>query len=128
MNIVVWIVQILAALAFGASGFFKIAQPIDSLAQMMPWVTALPAVVVRFIGVAELLGAIGLILPGLTKIQPRLTVYAGVGLVVVMILAALFHITRGEFGNIGANAVLGVLAAVVAFVRRPWLSVSQARA
>lgn len=117
MNIILWIVQILLAAAFGMFGFSKISQPMESLTGMMPWVTAVPALLVRFIGVAELAGAIGLVLPRLTGIQPRLTAWAGVGLALVMGLAAIFHITRGEFGNIGFNAVLLALAALVAWGR-----------
>lgn len=117
MNIVLWILQILLAAAFGLFGFTKIAQPIDSLVGMMSWVTATPELLVRFIGVVEVAGALGLVLPRLTGIQPKLTAWAGAGLVVVMVLAAIFHATRGEFGNIGFNVVLGVLAAFVAWGR-----------
>ncbi len=117
MNIVLWIVQILLALAFGFFGFTKLSQPIEALAGMMPWVTAMPAVLVQFIGAAEIAGALGLILPGLTKIQPKLTAWAGLGLAVVMVLAAILHITRGEFGNLPINAVLFVLSALVAWGR-----------
>ncbi len=108
--------QILLALAFGFFGFTKISQPLDALGAMMPWVATVPALLVRFIGVAEIAGALGLILPGLTKIQPKLTAWAATGLALVMILAAAFHATRGEFGNIGMNVVL-LLAAFVAWGR-----------
>jgi putative oxidoreductase len=117
MNIVLWILQVLLAVAFGMFGFNKISQPIDGLVGMMPWVTAVPALLVRFIGVAEVAGALGLLLPRLTGIQPKLTAWAAAGLATVMVLAAIFHATRGEFGNIGFNAVLLVLAAVVAWGR-----------
>ena len=117
MNIVLWIVQILLAAAFAFFGFTKLSQPIDALAGMMPWVTAVPALLVRFMGVAEIAGALGMVLPGLTKIQPKLTAWAAVGLVTIMILALVFHITRGEFGNIGFNVILGLLAAFVAWGR-----------
>lgn len=119
MSILLWIIQVLLAAAFGLFGFVKISQPIEALGSMMPWATAVPALLVRLIGIAELAGALGMILPGLTKIQPRLTAYAGVGLSLVMILAAAFHATRGEFGNIGMNAVMLVLTAFVAWGRWP---------
>ncbi len=119
MNIALWIVQVLLLAAFGMAGFSKISQPMDALAGMMPWVTALPALVVRFIGVSEVAGALGMVLPGLTKIQPRLTAYAGVGLALVMVLASIFHLTRGEYGNIGINAILFVFALFVAYGRWP---------
>lgn len=117
MTIVLWIVQILLAVAFGYFGYVKVAQPIADLSAMMPWVTAAPALLVRLIGVAEIAGALGLILPGLTKIQPKLVGWAAVGLALVMILAAIFHATRGEFGNIAFNAVLFLLAGFVAWGR-----------
>ena len=117
MNIVLWIVQILLAAAFGMFGFSKVAQPITALAGMMPWVTSMPELLVRCIGVAEVAGALGMILPGLTKIQPRLTAFAGVGLALVMVLASIFHITRGEFGNLPINIVLFALSVFVAYGR-----------
>lgn len=117
MNIVLWIIQILLAAAFGLFGFMKVSQPVAALAGMMPWVTTMPLLLVRFIGVAELAGALGMILPGLTKIQPRLTAFAGLGLSLVMVLASIFHITRGEFGNLPINVVLFVLSAFVAYGR-----------
>ena len=63
----------------------------------------MPALLVRLIGVAELAGALGMLLPGLTKIQPRLTAFAAVGFALIMVLASAFHITRGEFGNLPIN-------------------------
>lgn len=117
MNIALWIVQILLAAAFAFFGYPKVFQPIEALAAMLPWAAEVPALLVRFIGVAEIAGALGLVLPGLTKIQPRLTAWAAVGLCLVMIAAAIFHATRGEFGNIAFNAVLFALAAFVAWGR-----------
>ncbi|MFN8446041.1 MAG: DoxX family protein [Caldilineaceae bacterium] len=117
MNIVLWIVQILLLVAFGAAGAMKLSQPIDGLAAAMAWVTAMPALVVRFIGLAEVAGALGVVLPQATKIQPKLTAWAGVGLATVMGLATIFHITRGEFGNIVPTLILGALAAFVAWGR-----------
>lgn len=119
MNIVLWILQVLLAAAFGMAGFTKLSQSIDSLSTMMPWVTAVPALLVPFIGAAEVAGALGLILPGLTKIQPRLTAYAAAGLALVMVLAALFHVSRGELGMIAPPVVLFALSAFVAYGRWP---------
>ena len=119
MNLVLWIVQVLLAAAFGMAGFVKLSQSLDSLSGMMPWVTAVPALLVRFIGAAEVAGALGLILPRATKIQPQLTAYAGAALALVMLLAALFHASRGEFGNIVPTVVLFVLSIAVAYGRWP---------
>jgi len=81
------------------------------------WPGDIPAWLVRFIGLAELAGGLGLILPALTRIQPQLTPLAGAGLALVMFLAAGFHLSRGEFGFIVPNIVLLALAAFVAYGR-----------
>lgn len=111
-----WVVQVLVAAMFGMAGFMKTTTPIEVLAANMPWVSSMPGLV-RFIGIAELLGAIGMILPAATRIRPILTPAAGGGLATVMVLAAVFHLTRGEYSGIIANAVLGLLAAFVAWGR-----------
>ena len=115
--ITLWVAQILLAIAFSASGFMKLVQPIDALAIAMGWPGDVPPGLVRFIGAAELAGALGLILPSVTRIRPRLTVLAALGLVIVMVLAAGFHVTRGEGATIAPNVVLGLLAAFVAWGR-----------
>ena len=117
LRIALWVAQILLAVAFGMSGLMKLTTPVADLAQQMAWVGSVPAGLVRFIGAAELAGAIGLILPALTRIQPRLTALAAVGLIVVMVLASIVHASRGEFGMLPVNLVLGALAAFVAWGR-----------
>jgi len=117
MNIALWIVQVLLALAFGFAGFFKVSAPMTELIAKMVWPGAVGEPVVRFIGASELTGAIGLLLPSITRIKPQLSALAGAGLVVVMVLAAIFHSTRGEFQALPINLVLGGLAAFVAWGR-----------
>ena len=117
LRVTLWAVQILLAVAFGMSGLMKLTQPVADLAAQMGWVASVPATLVRFIGAAELAGALGLILPALTRIQPRLTALAALGLVVVMVLASFVHASRGEFGMLPVNLVLGGLAAFVAWGR-----------
>lgn len=117
LHVTLWAVQILLAIAFGMSGLMKLMQPVADLAAQMPWVASVPAALVRFIGAAELAGALGLVLPALTRIRPRLTALAALGLVVVMLLATLVHASRGEFGMLPVNLVLGALAAFVAWGR-----------
>ncbi len=117
LHIGLWIAQALLALGFGMAGFMKIGTPIDELAKSLPWVTSTPVPLVRFIGTAELLGAIGLVLPAATRIKPGLTALAGAGLVTVMLLASAFHLSRGEAGALPVNFVLGGLAAFVAWGR-----------
>ncbi|MEV4364897.1 DoxX family protein [Nonomuraea sp. NPDC003707] len=117
MHIVLWIVQAVLAVMFGMAGLMKSTQPKDKLQAKLPWVEDFSAGTVRFIGIAELAGALGLILPAATGIAPVLTPLAATGLAVVMILAALTHARRKEPAAIAFNAVLLVLAALVAWGR-----------
>ncbi len=118
MNIALWIVQILLALAFLMAGVMKSTQPIDKLAVRMKWVNAMkPPQLVRVIGILEILGAIGLILPAVTDILPWLTPVAAIGLVLTMIGAMIVHIRLGEGSHIAPNIVLLLLAAFVVIGR-----------
>src|SRR5689334_20513139 len=84
VSIALWVMQVLLALAFLLAGVPKASQPIPTLAKRITWANDVPAPFVRFIGVAEILGALGLILPALTGILPWLTIAAAIGLVIVM--------------------------------------------
>lgn len=117
LNIALWIVQVLLGVAFLGAGFMKATTPIADLATKMSWVPVVGEAMTRFIGVSELLGGIGLILPAATRIQPKLTGIAGAALALVMVLAAGTHVYLGEFGVIGVNVVLGGLAGFVAWGR-----------
>ena len=117
LHITLWIAQILLAAAFGMSGSMKLFQPIEALTAAMGWPGDIPPALVRFIGAAELAGALGLILPAATRIRPNLTPLAALGLVLVMVLASGFHLTRGEGGMIVPNLVLGLVAAFIAWGR-----------
>ena len=116
-HIGLWVVQALLGAAFLMAGGTKLTTPMDQLLANMPWVSGAMGPFVRFIALAEVLGALGLILPSATRIQPRLTVLAALGLATVMTLAAATHIVRGEFGMVPINATLGGLAAFVAWGR-----------
>ena len=111
LHITLWTVQILLALVFALTGALKVTQPIEALPASLAGV---PLPLVRFIGAAELLGAVGLILPAATRIAPVLTPLAGLGLTLVMLLASLVHISRGEFTTLLVPVVLGALSAFVA--------------
>ena len=117
LHYALWGVQFLLGFAFLAAGVMKATTPIPELLAKMAWVESVPGPLVRFIGVSELLGGIGLLLPSLTGIKPQLSALAGAGLAVVMVLASGLHATRGEYGAIGINVVLGGLAAFVAWGR-----------
>lgn len=109
---VLWIVQGVLALVFLFAGGFKLVTPIDVLAKQ----SAMPGPFVKFIGVAETLGALGLILPGLTRIRPGLTPLAASGLFLIMTGATGLTLARGAPGA-GIPAVIGLLAAFVAWGR-----------
>ena len=117
MNTALWIIQVLLALAFFASGILKVTQPLDKLAQQMGWVHDFPPSFVRLIGGLEVLGAFGLILPALTNILPVLTPTAALGLVIIMIGAVVVHIRRNEFARMAPSVVLLVLSAIVVYGR-----------
>jgi len=117
MNLVLWIAQLLLAFAYGMAGVLKTTVPIPELSQQMPWTGDIPVGLVRFIGVAELAAAVGLVLPALTRIQPSLTWLAALGLVLVQALAIPFHLSRGETYPLPMNLAFLALAAFVAWGR-----------
>jgi putative oxidoreductase len=116
LNVSLWIVQFLLAGVFTLTGFMKVATPIAVLGQKMAWVIGAPALV-RFIGICEIAGAVGLILPSAFQVRPKLTAYAATGLFTIMLLAVPFHIYRGEAKVIAVPVLLGVMAAFVAWGR-----------
>ena len=117
MNTVVWIVQILLALLFLMVGFGKASQPKEKLAERMGWVNDFSPAIVKAIGLVEILGAVGLVLPALTNILPVLTPLAAAGLGLVMLGAAATHFRRKEFPLIAGNFILLLLAVVVVYGR-----------
>ena len=96
LQISLWIAQVLLAFAFGAAGYLKTVTPIPELTTMMGWPGDFPAWFTRFIGVAEVAGAVGMILPAATRILPWLTPLAASGFAVVQVAAIGLHATRGE--------------------------------
>lgn len=116
-NVGIWIAQVLGAAAFIMSGVMKTMMPITDLAAMMPWAGEFSVEFVRFIGVIDLAGGLGLLLPSLTRIAPRLTVIAAACCVLLQILAIGFHASRGEFILLPTNAVYIALALIVLWGR-----------
>ncbi|MFN3847953.1 MAG: DoxX family protein [Spirosomataceae bacterium] len=116
LHIVLWVIQVLLAVAFGMAGFMKTTAPIEQLSEMgMKFVNHTSVELVRFIGVSEILGAIGLILPSALRIKPILTPIAAIGIATIMVLAVREHLTQNE--PIIANVVMFALAAFVAWGR-----------
>lgn len=117
MSIVLWIVQILLALAFIAAGAMKAFQPYETMAGRMPWVEDYSPGAVRGIGAAEILGGIGLALPAAVGILPILTPIAALGLALIMVLATIHHARRKESSQMGFTLVLLALLLFVAWGR-----------
>ncbi|MFJ5700035.1 DoxX family protein [Arthrobacter sp. NPDC093139] len=118
MNIILWIITALLTLLFLAAGTIKIAQPKAKLAASgQGWAEDFPERAVKGIGTAEILGALGLILPAVLNIATVLVPTAATGLFLLMIGAAITHARRGEIPNVIINIVLGILAAGVALAR-----------
>ena len=113
MNAALWIVQGVLAALFLFAGGVKLYLPIEELTKQMP----VPGLFVRFIAVCEVLGAVGLILPGLLRIRPGLTPLAAVGLVIIMIGATVVTLMSGQVAPALIPLVLGLLAAFVAYGR-----------
>ena len=121
MNIALWVVQGLLALMFLMAGGMKMMQPkdqiLEKMGERMGWMEDFSQNTIRGIGLLEVLGALGLILPPLTGILPILAPLAAVGLILTMIGAAMTHLRRGEMQAIAPNAMLLLLAAFVAIGR-----------
>ena len=115
LHIGLWVAQGLLALAFGMSGLMKLGTPYAELAAKFAWARATAEPLVKFIGVVEVAGALGMLLPSLTRIKPMLTPLAAAGFIVIMVLAAGLHLRLGEMPL--PNLILGGLAAFVAWGR-----------
>ena len=117
-NIGLWVAQALLSAMFLMAGATKLMSGSAELVEMgMGWAENAPFLLIKFIGFAEVAGALGLILPAATRIMPNLTKLAAAGLAVIMVLAAGLHITRGEFEVVPVNVILFALAALVIWGR-----------
>src|SRR5688572_22299464 len=114
MNIVLWVVQVLLAAAFFAHGWLFLSPPAELVEQMN---ASLPRWFQVFLGVAEVLAAVGLILPGLTRILPWLVTWSSVGVMIVTSSATIYHLARGEMSSAAITLVLLVMATFVAYMR-----------
>ena len=114
-NRLVWTLQILLALVFLAHGAMMLFPPAE-VARLMN--EELPRWFQLFIGISELLAAVGLTVPAITGIQPWLVSWAAGGLMIVMVSATVFHLARGEFSSAATTVVLLAMATTVAIARR----------
>jgi len=99
----------------------------EGCVRAIPWLAgpSVPQGLFIFIGIAEFLGGIGLVLPALTKVMPKLTPAAAVGLTTVMILASGFHLMRGEFGFTALTVILAAILALIAYGRFVWKPIQE---
>src|SRR5437899_9447457 len=117
LRIGLWVAQALIFFAFASAGLVKLLTPIPQLAAMMPWAGQYSETFVRVIGLIDLAGGVGILLPALTRILPRLTVLAALGCTVLQVFALIFHISRGEAAVTPLNFVLLALALFVLWGR-----------
>lgn len=113
MNILLWVIQVLLALLFLFAGATKFIFSVEEMTQQMP----MPGAFLHFIGIVEILGGLGMLLPGLLRIKPWLTPLAAVGLLIIMIGATVISFRLGGVGGAAIPFVVGVLAAFVAYGR-----------
>ena len=114
MNVLLWVLQVMLAVAFLAHGLLLFMPPPEVAVQMN---ASLPRWFSLFIGVSEVLAAIGLTLPGLTRVMPWLVSWAAVGIMIVMISATFYHLVRNEFGSAAVTFLLLLVATYVAYMR-----------
>ena len=114
MNIALWVLQVLLAVAFFAHGLLFLNPPADVVEQMN---ASLPRWFQLFLGVAEVLAGVGLTLPGLTRILPSLVTWAAVGVMIVSLSATVWHIVRNEMSSAAITFVLLAMAGFVAYMR-----------
>jgi DoxX-like family len=117
LHVALWLAQILLALLYVGTGVFKLATPIATLAALWPWAGAHPNLL-RWTGIIDLAGGIGVVLPALVRIRPGLTVLAALGLAALQAGAIVFHVARGEVANTPFNFFLLALALFIFWGRR----------
>lgn len=117
MNTFLWVLQGFLAAMFLTAGTLKLTQSHTKLESLMPWVKDFSTPVVRFVGLVELLGAIGVVVPALVDKAVWLSPLAAAGLGVLMLLAAIFHFRKAEWSEVTLNVAIVVVAAIVAIFR-----------
>jgi DoxX-like family len=121
MQVAYWIVAAVLALFYLYSGGIKVVRSKDQLRPMMGWIDSVPLRLVRTIGVLEVLGALGLVLPPLTGVAAGLALVAATGLVLIQVGGISLHLRRGEARLIGLNIVLLALAGAAIWLSTSWL-------
>jgi uncharacterized membrane protein YphA (DoxX/SURF4 family) len=114
MNIVLWILQVLLAIAFATHGWLFLSPPAEMVEAMNASISPTLRI---FIGLAEVLAAIGLVAPGMVRVRPILMVLAGVGLMIVLASATFLHVWRGETGTALTTLILFMIISLVTYMR-----------
>jgi uncharacterized membrane protein YphA (DoxX/SURF4 family) len=124
MNALLWVLQVVLALAFLAHGVMLLFPPAEIAQQMA---AVIPRWFQLFLGVAEVLAGLGLTVPGMTRIKTSLTSWAAGGLMIVMVGATALHVSRGETSSAVITAILFVMLTFVAYMRWKVLPISSTR-
>ena len=117
LNITLWVLQVLLACFFVMVGYSHSLAPFDQIAQQATWMNEVPRWLSLFIGYAEIVGGLGLIIPAVTRMASWLTPLAALGLATIMILAIAFHVLKGEASVVWMHALIATLAVLVAWGR-----------
>lgn len=117
IHILLWIAQGMLAFMFLFAGYVKTFQSLEQMSGMMAWAPEVSIYFIRLLGIVELMGAVGLILPSLLRIKPKLTIWASAACTLLMLFAMLFHLSRGEVSEIGLNVGLGLLGIFIIWGR-----------
>lgn len=117
LQVAIWAAQVLVFAAFTIFGCMKFFMPVDQLAAMWVWPGQVPAWFLRLMGIIDFAGGAGVLLPALTRIQPRLAVLAALGCVLLQIAAMIFHLSRGEAAALPLNVILLGLSAFILWGR-----------
>lgn len=126
LNTLLWSLQALLAATFLWAGYVKLFTPAEQLSKMWPWTADNPMLVV-IAGIADTVAGIGIILPRLLRLWPALTIYTCYGIILLMISAIIFHISRGETSQLGINFVVMLVAAGVLFLWKHKISAIASR-
>ncbi len=127
MRATLWVVQTLLSLTLVGGAIWKLVTPIPRLAAVMPWMGQVSPALLYTTAVADLIGGIGVLLPSITRIKPRLSVLAAWGCAVLMAAAIVFHVSRGEVSKTPFNVLLASFALTVAWGRGSWAAIPPRR-
>ena len=117
LKIGLWTAQVIVFVLFTLFGGMKLLMPVDKLAEMWVWPGQVPTWFLHLTGILDVAGGIGVLLPAITRVQPRLAVLAALGCTLLQIAAIIFHLSRGEAAVVPLNAVLLALSVFILWGR-----------